>query len=96
MARSTLGEFPEPLMPMNRSPGSREILELLDEDRVVAYVVGVSRQRRQLIGQRHDAETRLPVETRAFYDVAREMRGRGSAAAVAADEDVFVRRRAPL
>ena len=72
--------------------GLGEILELLHEHAVVAHIVGVGRQRGQLVRQRHDAESRLAVEARAFHDVAGEMRGGGRAAAVAADEDVLAAR----
>src|SRR6058998_3139556 len=60
-------------------PRLGEILELLDEYGVIGDIVRVRRQGRQLIGKRHDAKSRLPVEAGAFHDVAGEMGSRRGA-----------------
>src|SRR5262249_17845948 len=74
--------------PHEQVAGMGEILELLDEHRVVGKIVGVGGECRELIGQRHDAKTRGAVEAGAFYDVAGKVGRRRGAAAVAADEDM--------
>ena len=84
-------------MAITTSPGWREVLQLLDEDAVVADVVGVRRDGGQGIGERHDAEALCAVVAGALHHVADEVRGGGGAAAVAAREDcaaVFARLRA--
>jgi hypothetical protein len=78
-------------MAMNRSPGSREVLELLGEDHIVADIVGVGCDGGKLVGQRHDAEARVTVEAAPLHDVAGEVRSGGGAAAIAANEYVAPR-----
>ena len=95
MARNTFGELPDPRDRHHHVAGLREVLQLLDEDAIVADVVGVGRDRGQGIGQRHDAEALIAAEARALHHVAGEVRRGGGAAAVAADENVAILRRGP-
>ena len=76
--------------------GLGEILQLLDEDAVVADVIGVGRNGGQGVGERHDAEALIAVEAGALDHVADEVRGGGCAAAVAAHKNAAVLVARPL
>ena len=69
--------------------GRGEVLELFDEDPVVALVVGPGHDPGGVVGQAQDLEPLLVLEVAqgALGQVLAEVRGVGPRAAVAADED---------
>ena len=69
--------------------GRSEILQLLEEDPVVAFVIGPGHDAGGVVGQAQDLEPLLVFEIakRALGQIFAEVRGVGARTAVAADED---------
>jgi len=76
--------IPRPADPHHQVAGLGEVLQLLDEDVILADVVRVRGDRGDGIGQRHDAEAGGAAVAGALQDVRDEVGGRRRAAAVAA------------
>ena len=68
-------------------PGAEIVRHLLDEDQLIACVIGPGRDERNIVGKGQGAEPALPRHGGALVQVVGHVGGRGGAPAVADDED---------